>query len=251
MRFSWRVGFICFFALVACFQLVGALPAAKDESSTTQSESSTPASHGTSASSSTPTRDARTTGRGPGVDGSDDATQTGPFTDRRSTSDTDTSTTSRHSIIIAPTAHRTRPHPSGSATPGAPFTHHFPPPPNPTAPSPRPHPPPPPPAPAQRGQPPIAIAFEVLGGVVALAIFVGIARCYIVWRRTPPRDRIAALMSRHQLEREMAEMEQERMERLNQALEARRWRPPPPPYQPAPDYDTVVRPESSPLVSSS
>ncbi|KAI0772114.1 hypothetical protein BD413DRAFT_475205, partial [Trametes elegans] len=95
-----------------------------------------------------------------------------------------------------------------------------------------------------KGQSPVALAFEILGGVVGLFILLGLARCYFVWRRTPAPDRVAGLISRHQLEREMGEMEQERIERLNQALAARRWQPPPPPYQPAPAYDTVVPPDS-------
>lgn len=243
------VSTVCFHAHIPYndpHRLVSAIPAAKDESTSSVTESST---HASSSPSSTPGNDAQETvpvGRKPGQDGSDDATQT-DLPDRRPTSTSDgtkASTTSKHSIIIAPTAHRTHPHSSWTGTPGVPFTHHFPPPPGATPP---PRPPQPPPPPTSKGQPPIAIAFEVIGGVVALIVLVGLARCYIVWRRTPPRDRIAALMSRHRLEREMEEMERERMERLSQALEARRWRPPPPPYQPPPpDYEAVNRAESPP-----
>ncbi|KAI0375851.1 hypothetical protein BV20DRAFT_19295 [Pilatotrama ljubarskyi] len=235
MRFSWRPGFICFFALATWVHLVSAVPAEKDTSfSTTSAPSST-----SEAESTTTVRDAQethATSRRPGADDTDDATQTA-LSDRRSTSESATKS-SPHSIVIPPTAHRSHPHPSWSPTPGAPFTHHFPPPPAPTSP---PH---SAPAQSQSGQPPIAIAFEVLGGVIALGILVGLARCYIVWRRTPPRDRIAALVHRHQLEREMEEQERERIARLSRALEARRWRPPPPPYQPAPDYEAVVRSDS-------
>ncbi|KAI0832618.1 hypothetical protein BC628DRAFT_1414897 [Trametes gibbosa] len=236
MRFSWQLGLVCYFTLRNSNQFVSAGPAAKDASNTSSAQSSTPAA-------STSTSDVQTTrsaGRNPGVAGADDATQTA-FTDRLSTAESP-STTPKHSIIIPPTAHRTHPHPSWSPTPGAPFTHRLPPP-NPTSPTGPPHPPPPPrpPPPSRSGQPPVAIAFEVLGGIILLLVLVGIARCYIVWRRTPPRDRIAALMNRHRLEREMEEMERERMERLSRALEARRWHPPPPPYQPAPEYDAVVQ----------
>ncbi|KAH9850774.1 hypothetical protein C2E23DRAFT_299190 [Lenzites betulinus] len=248
MRFSSRFGLVCFFALGTFFQYVpfppfispltiprfaSAVPAATGESSTSSAQSSTPTAH-TSTSDAQATR---TTARNPGAAGADDATQT-TFTDRLS-STADSSTTSKHSIIIPPTVHRTHPHSSWSPTPGAPLTRHFPPP-NPTSPA---NAPPVnrPPAPSQSGQPPVAIAFEVLGGVVVLLVLAGLVRCFVVWRRTPPRDRIEALMSRHRLEREMEEMERERMERLNRALEARRWHPPPPPYQPAPEYDAVVQ----------
>ncbi|KAI0677352.1 hypothetical protein C8Q78DRAFT_85597 [Trametes maxima] len=235
MRSSWRVGFVCFFALVTWIQLVCAVPAEKDTS--TASASLTLTTRPSPPSSTSNAAQTRPTAPRAGALGSNDATQTG-LTDRQSTTQSAHTTTS-HSIIIPPTQHRSHPHPSWSASPGQPFSiHHFPPPPGQT-PQPRPHPPPS----SQAGQPPIAIAFEVLGGVIGLAILAGLARCYIVWRRTPPRDRIAALVSRHQLEREMEEMERERMERLNQALEARRWRPPPPPYQQAPEYEAVVNTE--------
>ncbi|EIW61687.1 uncharacterized protein TRAVEDRAFT_27209 [Trametes versicolor FP-101664 SS1] len=244
MQFSWRLGLICFHLVGACLQLVSAVPAAKDVS-TSSAESSTPGTASTSThivSTSGAVVVKTGSGRQPGQDGSDDATQT-DLPDRRPTSDS-TSTTSKHSIIIAPTASvrpTTHPHPTWTGVLGTTFTRHFPPP-TATAPSRA-----PPVAPASSGQPPVAIAFEVLGGLVAVGLLAGIARCFIVWRRTPPRDRIAALMSRHQLEREMEEMERERMERLNQALEARRWRPPPPPYQPPPpDYETVPHSDSPP-----
>ncbi|KAI0335659.1 hypothetical protein GY45DRAFT_1240269 [Cubamyces sp. BRFM 1775] len=95
-----------------------------------------------------------------------------------------------------------------------------------------------------KGQPPAAIAFEILGGIIALLVVVGLARCYISYLRAPRRDRIASVVDRHQLEREMAERQHEELEGLRRVLEARRWHPPPPPYQRAPDYEEVVRSDS-------
>ncbi|KAI9068543.1 hypothetical protein FKP32DRAFT_142313 [Trametes sanguinea] len=235
MRSCRRAGIIIFFTLVTISsQLVRAVPAQKDAS---ESASSSPSSTPGSASATGDAQETHTAAHGPAPDGKDDATQTA-LPNRQSTTQSHSSTTSAHSILIPPTAHHSRPHPSFSPSPGHPITHHFPP-----------NPPPTPapistPAQANKGQPPIAIAFEVLGGIIALLVLIGVARCYIVWRRTPARDRIAAVVDRHQLEREMQERERERMQRLSRALESRLWRPPPPPYQPAPDYEEVVRSES-------
>ncbi|CDO73743.1 hypothetical protein BN946_scf185015.g71 [Trametes cinnabarina] len=236
MRSCRRAGIITFFAFlfIVFSHLVLAIPAQKDVSESSAS-SSTPTS---SPSTSTDAQATHAPAHGPAPDDKGDATQTDPI-DHPSEARTGTSTSSRHSILIPPTAHHSHPHPSFTTSPGHPITHHFPPPsPPPTVA------PPSRPVPADKGQPPIAIAFEVLGGVIALLVLLGLLRCFIVWRRTPPRDRIAALVSRHQLEREMEEQERERIERLSRALEARRWRPPPPPYQPAPQYEEVVRSDS-------
>lgn len=107
-------------------------------------------------------------------------------------------------------------------------------------------PPSPPPAAQQNStnqpsrQPVVAIVFEVIAGVAGIFILISISRCIYSWKRTPSRDRIAGLLSRHQLDREMAELEREQMERRR-----RQWRrnsvqgPPPPPYQRAPSYETL------------
>ncbi|OBZ76050.1 hypothetical protein A0H81_03886 [Grifola frondosa] len=81
----------------------------------------------------------------------------------------------------------------------------------------------------------IAIVFEVLAGVAGIGIILGLLRCGYSWNRTPSRDRIASLLSRHQLEREMEEIERQQIEQRRP-----RTRAPPPPYQPAPAYDSVV-----------
>ena len=78
---------------------------------------------------------------------------------------------------------------------------------------------------------------------MGLVIVLALARCLYAYKRAPPRDRISALVQRHNLEREMEELERDRMATLARALESFRWRPPPPPYQHAPAYETVVNPE--------
>lgn len=96
------------------------------------------------------------------------------------------------------------------------------------------------------GQPVVAIVFEVLAGAAGLFIVLALARCLYSYKRTPSRDRIGALLNRHRLEREMEDLEQrDRMARISRALEPYRWRPPPPPYQHAPAYDSVVNADSS------
>ena len=66
-----------------------------------------------------------------------------------------------------------------------------------------------------------------------------LSRCIYSWRRTPNRDRIEGLLSRHYLEREMAERERQEMEqrilRSSSII-----RPPPPPYISAPAYEEIV-----------
>ena len=63
--------------------------------------------------------------------------------------------------------------------------------------------------------------------------------CLWSWRRTPHRDRIESLLSRHYLEQEMEQRERQEMEqrilRSSSLL-----RPPPPPYQRAPSYEAIA-----------
>ncbi|EJF62400.1 hypothetical protein DICSQDRAFT_135993 [Dichomitus squalens LYAD-421 SS1] len=93
------------------------------------------------------------------------------------------------------------------------------------------------------GQSAVAIAFEVIAGVVGLVVVLALARFLYAYKRTPPLDRVSVYVNRHNLEREMEEMERDRMATFARALESFRWRPPPPPYQHAPAYETVVNPE--------
>ena len=95
------------------------------------------------------------------------------------------------------------------------------------------------------GQSTSSIVLEVLAGIVAAVVLFLVGRCYYSYRRTPARDRIGALLNRHRLEREMEEMERDRMERFSRALDSRRWRPPPPPYQHAPEYESVITSDDS------
>ena len=213
---------------IAC-RLALALPA---ETVTSSSASSTPT---TTDEDSRPTRTTERTAtrsatRAADHDGDGDGSRSSAQASHASIS-----TTSSHSLAI-PTPH-THPHLSHSFN----FTgtHTF-----------QPHPLPTDPAgdhqpPSSHGQSAVAIVFEVLAGALALVIVAALARCWYSYRRTPSRDRIGALLSRHQLEREMEEQQRDRMERISRAMEAYRWRPPPPPYQHAPAYETVVATDSA------
>ncbi|KAH8113438.1 hypothetical protein DFH11DRAFT_1602048 [Phellopilus nigrolimitatus] len=86
-----------------------------------------------------------------------------------------------------------------------------------------------------------AIVFEVVGGILGLALLVGCGCCLHKYHRTPRQDRIAALVDRHMLERELAEMEEARQERRVSLV-----CPPPPPYQRAPDYEEAVHQSPAP-----
>ncbi|KAF4619301.1 hypothetical protein D9613_005164 [Agrocybe pediades] len=86
------------------------------------------------------------------------------------------------------------------------------------------------------GQKPIAIAFEVLAGLVGVAILIALLRCCYNYRRTPGRDRIAEILHRHQLQRELEEIE-----RNPAVLRRPSLREPAPPYFPRPpSYDDLI-----------
>lgn len=79
------------------------------------------------------------------------------------------------------------------------------------------------------------VFFEVLGGLVTLIFILGFIRCLYSYKKTPARDRIAALLNRHSLHTEMEELG--RRARRRDSMQ----RPPPPPYAPPPPtYDVVV-----------
>lgn len=112
------------------------------------------------------------------------------------------------------------------------------------------------PTPANSNQSTIAIVFEVLGGLVGLAILYSFFRCCNNYRNTPRRDRIADVLQRHQLQRELEEIER------NPAILRRpSLREPAPPYFPRPpSYDDLApslmrtappRTEYAPLVTYS
>jgi hypothetical protein len=103
---------------------------------------------------------------------------------------------------------------------------------------------PPPPAPSdvldqhQHHQPvqsPIAIFFEVLGGLVGLALLVSCTHCFYHYNRTPKRDRISAVLERHHLERELAELDRNplALRRSPTSDPLPLYLPPPPTYEAA------------------
>ncbi|KDR83889.1 hypothetical protein GALMADRAFT_133286 [Galerina marginata CBS 339.88] len=103
----------------------------------------------------------------------------------------------------------------------------------------RPPPPPPPFAQARHSQKPISIAFEVLGGLFASLIFFSVVRCCYNYKKTPHRDRIADILHRHNLQRELEELE-----RNPAAIRRPSLREPAPPYFPRPpSYDEMVPPQ--------
>lgn len=139
-----------------------------------------------------------------------------------------------HSHPHTATAHTAHPHLVPNPT--SPF-HNGPPgqqPPRPIPATPRPH--------SHRRISTVGIVFACLGGIAATLILLAMARCFYLWRRTPSRDRIAGLLQRHHLDREMEEREREDLARRMRESAAPRWKPPPPPYQNAPDYDSVAHP---------
>jgi hypothetical protein len=99
-----------------------------------------------------------------------------------------------------------------------------------------------PPAPSQdsqqSGQKTIFVVFEVLGGLLALGLFLCLGRCCYQYRKAPKRDRIAEVLNRHNLQRELEELE-----RNPQILRRLSLREPAPPYYPAPpSYEVTSSP---------
>lgn len=100
----------------------------------------------------------------------------------------------------------------------------------------------------QSSQKPINIFFEVLGGVVGLAILISCIRCCYSYNRTPKRDRIAAVLQRHQLERELEELERNPFTLRRSPSND----PVPPYFPPPPTYEVITstNPASSSLQHS-
>jgi hypothetical protein len=79
------------------------------------------------------------------------------------------------------------------------------------------------------------IFFEVLAGAITLFFLLGLVRCLYSYKKTPARDRIAALLNRHSVHTEMEELGQRARGRDSFQ------RPPPPPYvPPPPTYDITM-----------
>ena len=93
-----------------------------------------------------------------------------------------------------------------------------------------------PPSPHPSSQKPIFVVFEVLGGLLAAGLLLGFLRCCYQYNRAPQRDRIAEILNRHNLQRELEELER------NPAILRRpSLREPAPPYFPAPpSYEIIV-----------
>lgn len=124
-----------------------------------------------------------------------------------------------HSFPAQSTHFSFRPHPVPTASLDSPFS---------TSPQ--------PPSSQSHHQPPVAIAFEVIGGLLLLTLLLCCGRCMYKYRRVPARDRISLVLDRHRLERELEEMEEAHPYRRRTSLA----RPPPPAYQHAPAYDEAV-----------
>lgn len=88
----------------------------------------------------------------------------------------------------------------------------------------------------------IAIIFEVLGGIIAFGVIVSLTRCFYIYKRTPKRDRIAEVLNRHHLQRELAELGRNPVIIRHPSL-----REPAPPYCPRPpSYDAALTAPVSP-----
>ncbi|KAF4575124.1 hypothetical protein EYR36_006480 [Pleurotus pulmonarius] len=90
-----------------------------------------------------------------------------------------------------------------------------------------------------RKQKPVAIFFEVLGGIAILALLLSLLRCLYSYKRTPRPDRVVDIVERHRLQREMEELRHNQAQRVNRRP-ASLMEPPPPPYFPRPpSYEEV------------
>jgi len=95
------------------------------------------------------------------------------------------------------------------------------------------------PPPSQHsGQKPILVVFEVLGGLLALGFLLCLGRCCYQYKKAPKRDRIAEVLHRHHLQRELEELE-----RNPGILRRGSLRDPAPPYCPdPPSYEDTSSP---------
>ncbi|KAJ6628917.1 hypothetical protein B0H10DRAFT_104509 [Mycena sp. CBHHK59/15] len=75
-----------------------------------------------------------------------------------------------------------------------------------------------------------AIVLEILGALAGCLLLISFMRCVYSYNRTPNRDRITAVLHRHQLQREMEELERNPPDRRGSLVE------PPPPYLAPPSY---------------
>jgi len=106
------------------------------------------------------------------------------------------------------------------------------------------------PPPSQHsGQKPILVVFEVLGGLLALGFLLCLGRCCYQYKKAPKRDRIAEVLHRHHLQREMEELERNPQRRPS-LDPAPPYFPKPPSYKELsanyPNMNTSNTPSSSP-----
>ena len=94
-----------------------------------------------------------------------------------------------------------------------------------------------PPPSRHSGQEPIFVAFEVVGGLLALGFLLCFGRCCYQYRKAPKRDRIAEVLNRHHLQRELEELG-----RNPQILRRLSLHEPAPPYGPDPPSYEVTPP---------
>ncbi|KZS97630.1 hypothetical protein SISNIDRAFT_546711 [Sistotremastrum niveocremeum HHB9708] len=84
------------------------------------------------------------------------------------------------------------------------------------------------------------IALEVLGALIGCGLVFLLGRCFHSYRKTPQYQ--------HARQESIEEIRQQMRDGLRSRLLASR--PPPPPYQPAPAYDTIVTPDPPPEQTS-
>lgn len=78
---------------------------------------------------------------------------------------------------------------------------------------------------------PLHIFFEVLGGLLGLAVLVGCSRCCYIYGVTPKRDRIMAILERHELDRELAALDRTSHPLRRELTPLPVYFPPPPTYE--------------------
>ncbi|KAJ7864897.1 hypothetical protein B0H13DRAFT_2068642 [Mycena leptocephala] len=91
-----------------------------------------------------------------------------------------------------------------------------------------------------------SLVFEILGAIAGILFFLSVLRCIYSYNRTPSHDRITAILHRHQLQREMEELERNPPLRRASLVE-----PPPPYIAPPPSYPADEHTPLSPRQSLS
>ncbi|KAJ7180393.1 hypothetical protein C8R43DRAFT_972893 [Mycena crocata] len=89
-----------------------------------------------------------------------------------------------------------------------------------------------------------SLVLIILGALAGIIFFLSVVRCIYSYNRTPQRDRISSILHRHQLQREMEELERNPPDLRRGSLVD-----PPPPYLAPPSYpdDPHTADEHTPL----